>query len=163
MQIKTLSPLTFLGIEEHESLIQRNSIIIRRRRAVVVAGDGLDNKCDKPNEETGGQNGPHRPKKDLAADDDATQIHVLLLLLLAWAQQPALLRLVQRPRHRRPVEVVQVAAPVVVRRRVRRVYLQWPAPWISPVHTHLSILTETQNEIEVKLDLGKWIWSKISF
>lgn len=105
----------------------------------MVPGDGLGDAGDEPGEDGGGEEHPDRPHEELAADDEAAEVDVLLLLpalVPRPGQQPALLRLVQRPRQRPPVQV-QVPAPVVVRRRVVA-YLQRPAPRVPPVHAHLA-------------------------
>lgn len=117
--------------------MQGLGVVVGRRRRVVVARHRLYDEGDEAGDEAAGDDRSDRPNEDLAADDDASEIHVLLLLLLAWAEQPALLRLVQRPRQSRPVQVLQVPAPVVVGGRVR-VYLQGATPRISTVHAHLA-------------------------
>ncbi|MFS7919159.1 hypothetical protein Hanom_Chr03g00209531 [Helianthus anomalus] len=106
--------LTFLGIEEHESFVEGNCVIIGWRRAFVMPRHILHYDRNNPHDEGGCKNRPHRPDKDLTADDDATQIHIPLLLLFSGTQQPALLRLIQRSRKRRPVQLVQVPAPIIV-------------------------------------------------
>lgn len=102
-----------------------------------MARHRLDYQSDESGDKAAGYDRSDRPNEDLAADNDASEINVLLLLLLPRPQQPALLRLVQRPRQRRPVQVLQVPAPVVVGRRVC-VDLQWAAPRVSTVHAHLG-------------------------
>ena len=137
---------TALGVEEHESLVEGESVVVGRAGLVVVAGDGLDDEGYEAGEEGGDDEGSDRPEEDLAADDDAAEVHVLLLLLgLAGSQQPALLCLVQLPRQRRPVQVLQIAAPVVVRGGVRCLDLQRPSPRIPSVHTHLSFFNSIAN------------------
>lgn len=106
--------LTFLGVEEHECLVEGKSVVIRGRMGMSVAWYGLDNEGYEASQEGRDEKCADSPDEDLAADDDAAQIHVLLLLLLAGTQQPALLGLIEWPRQRRPVKVLQVSAPVVV-------------------------------------------------
>lgn len=118
--------------------MEGEGVVVGGRVFVVVAGDGFDDEGDEAGEDGGDEDCADGPDEDLAADDDATQIHVLLLLLLLrGTQQPALLRLVQRPRQRRPVQLLQVPAPILVGGRVSGVYLQWATPRIPTVHTHL--------------------------
>lgn len=104
----------------------------------MVTRHCLDDEGDEARQKGGDQERPDCPHKDLTADNDASQIHILLLLLLPGGpQQPALLRFIQRPRRqRRPVQILQVPAPVVVRGRVRRVYLQRATPRVPAVHAH---------------------------
>ena len=117
-----------LGIEEHEGLVEGEGVVVGRGVFVAVAGDGVDDEGDEAGEEGGEEDCAEGPLEDLAADDDAAEIDVLLLLLLAGAKEPALLRLIQGTRQRCPVNVLQVPAPLVLRRRVRRVYLQRTTP-----------------------------------
>ncbi|GMN55571.1 hypothetical protein TIFTF001_024698 [Ficus carica] len=81
---------------------------------MIVARDGLDDEGYEAGKEGGGDKSFDGPHENLPADDDAAQIHVLLfLLLLGGTQQPTLLRLVQRSiGQHRPVEVLQVLAPI---------------------------------------------------
>lgn len=127
--------LTSLGIEEHEGLAEGERVVVGRRMFVVVARDGVHNKRDESGKECGEENRADGPYEDLAADDDAAEIHVLLLLLFAGTQEPTLLRLVQGPRQRRPVQVLQVPAPLLLRGGVRRIDLQRTTPRISTVHS----------------------------
>lgn len=106
---------------------------------MVVTRYDLDDESDEPSQEGRYQKRPNRPDKDLTAHNDATQIHILrLLLLLARSQKPALLGLVQRPRKRCPVEILQIPAPIVVSGGIRGIDLQRAAPRIPTVHTHLE-------------------------
>ncbi|KAK8608594.1 hypothetical protein V6N13_024013 [Hibiscus sabdariffa] len=121
--------LQTLSIEEHERLVKCESVVIGWRLAVVMTWNRFHDQGDESGEKAGDEQGPDRPNKDLAADNDASEIDVpLLLLLLAGAKQPALLRLVQGTRQRSPVQVLQVPAPVVVGGGIRRVYLQRASP-----------------------------------
>lgn len=133
--------VTSLAVEEHEGLVEGEGVVVRGWMGMVVAWHHLDDEGDEAGQEGRDKQSAHRPDEDLAADDDAAQIHVLLLLLLAGAQQPALLGLVQRPRQRRPVQVLQIAAAVVVCGGVRRVYLQGPTPRIPSVHAYLFLIS----------------------
>lgn len=135
--------LTSLRVEEHERLVEGERVVVRGRAGPVVAGDGLDDEGDEPGQHGGGDDGADGPKKELAANDEAPQVHVLVLLrplVPGRGEEPALLRLIQLPRRgrqRRPVRV-QVPAPIVIGGGVGVRDLQWPAPWITAVHTHPS-------------------------
>jgi len=106
-----------------------------------MARDKLDNQSDKSDEQSGGEDSTNGPDEDLTADNNATEIHILLLLLLlGWAQQPALLCLIQLPRCKcSSIVVLQVSASLIVSCGICGVYLQWASPWISPVHTYLEL------------------------
>jgi hypothetical protein len=153
--------LTSLGVEEHERLVQRDGVVIGRRRRVVAPGDGLGDPRDDPCEHRGGDNHPDGPDEELAADDEAPDVDVLLLLLAALVpgpgQQPALLRLVERPRQRAAVDV-QVPAPVVVRRRVVA-YLKRPAPRVPPVHTHLAPASTNSSLMNAAVPMYESCWT----
>ena len=118
--------------------MQRKGIVIRRRVLMMVTRHGLHNECHEPSKESREQERPNGPHEYLAANNDASQIHVLLLLLLAGTKEPALLSLVEGPRQRRPVDVLQVAAAVVVGGGVGGVDLQRPTPRVPSVHTDLE-------------------------
>ncbi|URE32040.1 hypothetical protein MUK42_25354 [Musa troglodytarum] len=111
----------------------------------MVAGDGFHDEGNQPSERGRGDDGAHGPQEELAANDEAAQVHVLLLLLSLVprpGEQPALLGLVQLPgrhRQRRTIQI-QVAAPIVISDGVR-VDLQRPAPGIPPIHTHPSTVS----------------------
>lgn len=139
-ELKEVKGHTSLGVEEHEGLVECESVVIRRRVRVFVAGNSLDDEGYESGEERRDEQCSDRPYEDLAADNDATQIHVLLLLLLPRrTQKPALLGLVQRPRRQgSSVEVLEVPAPVVVGGGVSRIDLQRAPPGIPTVHTHLA-------------------------
>lgn len=130
-----------MAVEEHESLVEGEGVVVRGGMGMVVARHHLDDEGDEAGQEGRDEQSAHRPDKDLAADDDAAQIHVLLLLLLAGAQQPALLGLVERPRQRCPVQILQIAAAVVVCGGVGGVYLQGPTPRIPAVHDRLFLIS----------------------
>ncbi|URE02638.1 hypothetical protein MUK42_29279 [Musa troglodytarum] len=106
----------------------------------MMVGDGLDDEGDQAGERRSGDDGANGPQEDLAADDEATQIHVLLLLLALVpgpSEEPALLSLVQLPgshRQRRAVQI-EVAAAVIIGGGVG-VDLQRPAPGIAAVDAH---------------------------
>ena len=144
---------TSLGVEEHEGLVKSESVVIRRSVVVLMARDSLDDESDKTSEESRDEQGANCPNEDLTADDDAAQIHILLLLLLPrWSQKPALLGLIQRPRwQRRPIEVLKVPAPIVVCSWVRRIDLQWTPPGIPSVHTYCLLLLLTLTLLCLKL------------
>ena len=116
-----------LGVEEHERLVQRLRVLVGRRWRRALVRDELDDHHDEADE-------------DLAVEDDAAEVDVLLLLLACLVaragEEPALLRLIQLPHQRRPV---QVPAPVVVRRRVGVGDLQRPAPRVPPKHPAASL------------------------
>ena len=117
--------------------MQRDGVVVGRRRRAVAPGYGLGDPGHDPREDGGGEEHPERPDEELAADDEAADVEVLLppaALVPGPRQQPALLRLVERPRQRAAVDV-QVPAAVVVRGRVVA-YLQRPAPRVPPVHAH---------------------------
>lgn len=118
------------------------SIVIWRRVRVFVAWNSLDDECYESSKERRDEQCSNSPYKDLAADNDATQIHILLLLLLPRrTQKPALLGFVQRPRrHGCSVEILQVPAPIIVGGGVSRIDLQRTPPRIPTVHTHLALL-----------------------
>jgi len=137
--------LTSLGVEEHQGLVKGERVVVGRRVFVVVARDRVHDKRDESGEECGEENRAHGPYEDLAADDDAAEIHVLLLLLFAGSQEPTLLRLVQGPRQRRPVQVLQVPAPLLLRGGVRRIDLQRPTPRISTVHSRSFCFFHSNN------------------
>ena len=88
---------TTLGVEEHKGLVEGEGVVIRRSVRVVMTRHGLDDEGNETGEEASHQNRSDRPDEDLTADNDATQIHILFLLLLSRSQQPALLCLVQWP------------------------------------------------------------------
>lgn len=134
-----MKKLTSLRVEEHEGLVEGLGVLVGGRRRGALVGDELDDHHDEADEEADAEDGADGPHEDLAVEDHAAEVDVLLLLpalVPRPGQQPALLRLVQRPRQRPPVQV-QVPAPVVVRRRVVA-YLQRPAPRVPPVHAHLA-------------------------
>nr|GMC51473.1 hypothetical protein Iba_chr01cCG6620 [Ipomoea batatas] len=133
--------LTALSIEEHEGLVEGKRVIIRRRIGASVARHRLDDQDDQSDQNGGGEDAADSPLEHLPADNYAAQINIPLLLLLRGAQQPALLRLVQRPRQRRPVQVLQVPAPVVVGGGIVGVDLQRAAPRVPTVHTHFGLLS----------------------
>jgi hypothetical protein len=127
--------LTSLRVEEHERLVQRLRVLVGRRRRRALVRDELDDHHDEADEDAEAEDGADGPHEDLAVDDDAAQVDVPLLLLARLVagpgQEPALLRLVQLPHQRRPV---QVPAPVVICRRVGVGDLQRPAPGVPPEH-----------------------------
>lgn len=125
--------------------MESKGVVVGRRVFVVVARDGVDNERDESGEECGEENRADSPYEDLAADDDAAKIYILLLLLFARAEEPTLLRLVQGPRQRRPVEVLQVPAAVLLRGRVRGIDLQRTTPGISTVHYRFFCFLESNN------------------
>jgi hypothetical protein len=134
-------------MEEHERLVQRDGVVVGRWQRAVPPGDGLGDPGHGPREDGGGEEHAERPDEELAADEEAADVDVLLLLaglVGGPRQQPALLRLVERPRQRGPVDV-QVAAAVVVRGRVVA-YLQRAAPGIPPVHAHLAPFQQAGTE-----------------
>lgn len=111
-------------------------VLVGRRRRRVVVGHRLHDQHYKADEEADAENGADRPEEVLAADDHATEVDVALLRLAGISgagKEPALLGLIQRPRQRRPVQVLQVPAPVIVCRRLIR-NLQRATPWISSKH-----------------------------
>lgn len=115
--------------------MQRLRVLVGRRRRGALVRDELDDHDDEADEDAEAEDGADGPHEDLAVDDEAAEVDVPLLLLAGLVagpgQEPALLRLVQLPHQRRPV---QVAAAVVVRRRVGVGDLQRPAPGIPPEH-----------------------------
>jgi hypothetical protein len=115
--------------------VQRLRVLVGRRRRGALVRDELDDHDDEADEDAEAEDGADGPHEDLTVDDDAAEVDVPLLLLAGLVagpgQEPALLRLVQLPHQRRPV---QVAAPVVVRRRVGVGDLQRPAPGVPPEH-----------------------------
>ena len=92
-----------MSIEEHESLMKSKGIVVRRRMAVSVAWDSLDDEGDETGQEGGDDKGTDSPDEDLATNNDTAEIDVLLLLLLAGAKEPALLGLIQGARERSSV------------------------------------------------------------
>lgn len=72
-----------------------NGVIIRRRVLMVMSRDSLNDKGNEASNESREEKGSNGPDEDLAAHNDATQIHVLLLLLFGGSEEPALLCLVQ--------------------------------------------------------------------
>ena len=116
--------------------MERLGVLIGRRRAGLLVGDGLGDDDGEADEDEGADDAPEGPPQELALDDDAAEVDVLVLLLgLRRAEQPALLRLVQLvvllPRQRAAVQV-HVAAVVVLRRPVGD--LERPAPVVRRVH-----------------------------
>ena len=73
--------LTFLGVEEEERLVQRLCVLIGRRRAGLLVWDGLGDDDGEADEDESGDDAPQGPPQDLALDDDASEVHVLVLLL----------------------------------------------------------------------------------
>lgn len=136
-----------MSIEEHESLMKSKGIVVRRRMAVSVAWDSLDDEGDETGQEGGDDKGTDSPDEDLATNNDTAEIDVLLLLLLAGAKQPALLGLVERARESSPVEVLKVSAAVIVGGRVSSVDLKGTTPWIPSVHAHILSLDRDQDLI----------------
>ena len=92
--IKNQRKLTFLGIKELKSLMESNGVIIRRRGLMMMARDNFNNKGDEASKEGRNKESSNSPNKDLAADNDAAKINILLLLLLTRAKKPALLCLI---------------------------------------------------------------------
>lgn len=136
-----LYKLTTLSIEEHEGFVEGEGVVIRRWVVVAVARHHLHDKGDEASQQSGKDDNSEGPLEYLPAYNYATQVHVfLLLLLLRRAQQPALLRLIQRPRQRRPVQLLQIPAPLLVSGRLAGMDLQRPTPRISNVNTHFSSL-----------------------
>lgn len=78
--------VTSLGVEEHEGLVEGEGVIVRGIMGMVVPRHRLHDEGDEPGQKGRDEQRADCPDKDLAADDDAAQIHVLLLLLLARAQ-----------------------------------------------------------------------------
>lgn len=113
----------------------------------MVARDSFDDESNESGDDGGDEEGADGPDEDLTADDDATQINILLLLLLlGWTQKPALLRFIEWTRQRCPVEVLEIPAPIFVGGGVRGVDLQWATPRIPTVHTHLLRFRSDQND-----------------
>lgn len=71
-----------LGIEEHESLVESESVVVRRGGLVVVARDSLGNEGDETDKENRDNEGTNHPEEDLVTDDNAAKVHILLFLLL---------------------------------------------------------------------------------
>ena len=105
--------LTFLGVEEEEGLVEGDGVVILRRRRRVVTWHGLDDEGHESSNEESGEKASQDVAEELAAADHASKVHILLLLLLGRAQEPALLSLLQ-PLKCRPIHV-QVAAAIVIR------------------------------------------------
>lgn len=139
-----MKKLTSLRVEEHEGLVEGLGVLVGGRRRGALVGDELDDHHDEADEEADAEDGADGPHEDLAVEDHAAEVDVLLLLLAGLVarpgQEPALLRLVQLPHQRPPV---QVPAPVVVRRRVRIRDLQRPAPRVPPEHLALLLPTSS--------------------
>lgn len=60
----------------------------------LVLGQRLDDDDGERNDTESHHEGPQYPFEGLAANNNATEVDVLVLLLLRWPQQPALLGLV---------------------------------------------------------------------
>ena len=96
--------LTSLGVEEHERLVQRLRVLVGRRRRRALVRYELDDHHDEADEDAEAEDGADGPHEDLAVEDDAAEVDVLLLLLARQVaragEEPALLRLVELPRQR---------------------------------------------------------------
>ena len=89
--------LTLLGIEEEESFVEGESVIVWRGWRGLVLGQVFGNDNGKSNYKESNHKRPYGIFQGLVATHYASKIHIFLLLLpLIRTQQPALLGFIKK-------------------------------------------------------------------